>query len=84
MRTDYEIWKEISDELKRQAEISGKFNDLVYKDGKLNEDADTEAVQSILKKDIESRKRTLELFEELHSIRNRFKVQKATHIGLRR
>ncbi len=84
MRTDYEIWKDISSELKRQAEISGKFNDLVYKNGKLDENTDTEAVPAVLKKDIESKKRTLELFEELDSIRNRFKVKQAAHSGLRR
>ena len=84
MRTDYEIWKDISSELKRQAEISGQFNDLVYEDGKLDENTDSEAVLSILKKDIESRQKTQELFEELHSIRNRFKVKQAAHSGLRR
>ncbi len=82
MRTDYEIWKDISAELKKSAELSGQFNDSVYNDGKLNEDADIDPAISALKKEIEARQKTLELFEELHAIRDRFKVKQATHFGI--
>ncbi len=72
MRTDYEIRKDISDEYKKRKTIIDEIEGILFRDGRINEEANPEIIIKALKKETVIQGNMLNLLKELDSVVNRF------------
>ena len=79
MRTEYEIWKDIQAGFQEQKKIIAEIDGMLYRDGKLDESADTERMIAALKKETSVREKTMAFFAELHEVKNRFKITESSN-----